>query len=109
MGRIKNFKLVGPIIMGDLNAGKNYISNKAKEQIELFANKEKFTWLIGDEVDTTVASTTDYPYDRIIVPTEQLQFFRNAKPYLFDEKLKLDNQTALAVSDHYPVEVQLVL
>ncbi|KAI0240050.1 Deoxyribonuclease-1, partial [Massospora cicadina] len=109
LGAMNRAKLIGPIIMGDLNAGKNYVSDKAKNQIELYANKEKYLWLIGDDVDTTVAKSTNYPYDRIIVPAAQSIHFRDAKPFLFDTKLKLDTEMALAISDHYPVEVQLII
>ncbi|KAJ9049572.1 Deoxyribonuclease-1 [Entomophthora muscae] len=108
LGNMNKTMLIGPVIMGDLNAGKNYLGVKARKQVELYTNREKYTWLIEDDVDTTVAESTDYPYDRIIVPTAQSHHFRNAKPYPFDEKLNLESEAALAVSDHYPVEVELL-
>ncbi|KAJ9076437.1 hypothetical protein DSO57_1026194 [Entomophthora muscae] len=108
LGNMNKTMLIGPVIMGDLNAGKNYLGVKARKQVELYTNREKYTWLIEDDVDTTVAESTDYPYDRIIVPTAQSRHFRNAKPYPFDEKLNLESEAALAVSDHYPVEVELL-
>jgi len=50
------------IIMGDLNADCNYIREGELPTLGLRTDP-RFTWLIGDEVDTT-ASGTDCTYDR---------------------------------------------
>ena len=50
------------LIMGDLNADCSYASKKALKGLELRRNPP-FTWLIGDDVDTTT-SNTNCAYDR---------------------------------------------
>jgi len=51
------------LMMGDFNADGRFISQKNLDSLELRTDTETFTWLIGDEVDTTVADN-DYTYDR---------------------------------------------
>jgi len=50
------------LIMGDLNADCSYITGSELPTLGLRTDPG-FTWLIGDEVDTTVSST-DCAYDR---------------------------------------------
>ncbi|KXN72015.1 DNase I-like protein [Conidiobolus coronatus NRRL 28638] len=100
--------LIGPIIMGDLNAGKNYVSKKSQATLEVFTNSEKFKCLIDNDADTTV-NTTNYAYDRIIVPSFQQSHFSEGKVYRFDEVFNLTREKALEVSDHYPVEVEVTV
>lgn len=51
------------IFMGDFNAGCSYVPKKAWSSIRLRTDSQ-FLWLIGDEEDTTVRSSTDCAYDR---------------------------------------------
>jgi len=51
------------LIMGDLNADCDYIRDPELPILRLRTDP-RFTWLIGDEVDTTVSTTTDCAYDR---------------------------------------------
>lgn len=51
------------IFMGDFNAGCNYVPKKAWSSIRLRTDPE-FIWLIGDQEDTTVKTTTNCAYDR---------------------------------------------
>lgn len=51
------------IFMGDFNAGCSYVPKKAWSSIRLRTDSQ-FVWLIGDEEDTTVRSSTDCAYDR---------------------------------------------
>ena len=91
------------ILMGDLNADCNYLSQTELEKIDLY---HEYIWLIGSEEDTTV-SKTDCAYDRIIIPFELNQSVSNARVYRFDLDLKLDIPHTKQVSDHYPVEFML--
>ena len=50
------------LILGDLNADCRYASGRALAGLTLRTDT-RFTWLIGDEVDTTTTNT-DCTYDR---------------------------------------------
>ena len=50
------------LIMGDLNADCRYASDSDLRSLRLRTDK-RFTWLIGDDVDTTT-TRTDCAYDR---------------------------------------------
>ena len=50
------------IIAGDMNADCGYLSKTALSET-LLKTDERFRWIIGDEVDTTVAAS-DCSYDR---------------------------------------------
>jgi hypothetical protein len=49
------------VIMGDFNADCSYIGKRASKNLIL--RDPKYTWLIGDDLDTTTKST-DCAYDR---------------------------------------------
>lgn len=91
------------IIMGDFNAGKNYIPNKYWEDVKL-ATDDRFTWLIPNDVDTTTAESTNHAYDRIVVagpePLENMVVDEATIEY---DQLGLGAEDAKAVSDHCPV------
>ena len=53
------------LIMGDMNADCSYLSATARNGLTLRTNSQ-FSWLIGDEVDTTTTST-DCAYDRCVL------------------------------------------
>jgi len=55
------------LIMGDLNADCKYASGRARRRLRLRTDR-RFTWLIGDDVDTTTTST-DCTYDRWVLMT----------------------------------------
>ncbi|XP_029364634.1 deoxyribonuclease-1 [Echeneis naucrates] len=96
------------ILLGDFNAGCTYVSGSDWQQIRIFTDKT-FHWLITDEADTTV-SHTNCPYDRIVVTTDMNKGVvqKSAKVYDYMMDLKLNQELALAVSDHFPVEVRLI-
>ena len=50
------------MIIGDYNAGCDYVIGDEWQKIRLFTDV-KFTWLIDDHVDTTTKGTS-CPYDR---------------------------------------------
>ncbi|XP_041634052.1 deoxyribonuclease-1 [Cheilinus undulatus] len=95
------------VLLGDFNAGCNYVSGSDWQKIRLFTDKS-FHWLITDEADTTV-SHTYCPYDRIVVTADTMMgvVHGSAEVYDFMVDLDLSLSLALAVSDHFPVEVRL--
>ncbi len=54
------------IIGGDFNAGGKYVRDSDWDNIRLRTDTERFHWVIGDDVDTTIAGKADEPiaYDR---------------------------------------------
>ncbi|KAM3914187.1 deoxyribonuclease-1-like [Leptodactylus fuscus] len=96
------------MLLGDFNADGSYVSGKKMKTIRLRTD-ECFHWLIDDDKDTTATITTDFSYDRIVVHDDLFQHVvaESAKPFNFQEEYKLTNEETLAVSDHYPVEVEL--
>ncbi|KAL7378537.1 hypothetical protein ABVT39_015346 [Epinephelus coioides] len=96
------------VLLGDFNTGCNYVSGSDWQQIRLFTDKS-FHWLITNEADTTVTHTY-CPYDRIVVTTDMMRgvVHGSAQVYDFMMDLGLSHSLALAVSDHFPVEVELV-
>ncbi|TPP56608.1 putative deoxyribonuclease I (DNase I) [Fasciola gigantica] len=96
------------LILGDMNAGCSYLSKSKKKTLK-FTQDTSYTWLVNDNLDTTVGKT-DCAYDRLIVHGEKLRktLVRNSvKAYRYPEAMHLDQKTALEVSDHYPVEIEM--
>ncbi|OCT57798.1 deoxyribonuclease I-like 3 S homeolog isoform X1 [Xenopus laevis] len=97
------------IFMGDLNAGCSYVPKKSWKNIRL-RNHTEFVWLIGDNNDTTVKSSTNCAYDRIVVVGEKLVSSivpGSANVFDFMVAYGLTEEQALEVSDHFPIEVRL--
>ncbi|XP_061740049.1 deoxyribonuclease-1 isoform X1 [Nerophis ophidion] len=96
------------ILLGDFNTDCSYVTVSEWRHIRLFTDKS-FHWLIPNEADTTV-SHTDCAYDRIVVTEDMMKgvVHRSADVYNYMVDLKLDLSMALAVSDHFPVEVTLL-
>ncbi|MGH0172575.1 UNVERIFIED_CONTAM: hypothetical protein FKN15_070542 [Acipenser sinensis] len=96
------------LLMGDFNAGCSYVTSSKWPQIRLRTDPQ-FQWLIPDSVDTTVTHT-QCPYDRIVASGSAMKNAvspGSAMVYDFQTVLKLTQDQALAVSDHFPVEVIL--
>ncbi|NXW36998.1 DNSL2 protein, partial [Phaetusa simplex] len=96
------------IFLGDFNADCAYVQPSDWSSIRLRAS-EVFKWLIPDGTDTTVGKS-DCTYDRIVVCGAKLKRSivpNSAAIYNFQRALQLEQEEALAVSDHYPVEVKL--
>lgn len=96
------------MLMGDFNAGCSYVTHSHWSSIRL-RTTPTFQWLIPDTADTT-ATATHCAYDRIVVTGTLLQNAivpGSAGPFDFQAAYGLSNQTAQAISDHYPVEVTL--
>ncbi|XP_056390893.1 deoxyribonuclease-1 [Hyla sarda] len=97
------------IFLGDFNADCSYVTASEWDSIRLY-NTEDFTWLITHDVDTTVGKT-NCAYDRIVISGADLHNAivpDSAKVFNFHKKYKLTSEQALAVSDHYPVEIELM-
>ncbi|KAL8175248.1 UNVERIFIED_CONTAM: Deoxyribonuclease-1-like 2 [Gekko kuhli] len=96
------------MFLGDFNADCSYVAKKDWASIRL-RTSEVFKWLISDSTDTTVGQS-DCAYDRIVVSGSKLRKQidpKSAKVFDFQTAFKLSQEEALAVSDHFPVEVTL--
>ncbi|XP_066186237.1 deoxyribonuclease-1-like [Sylvia atricapilla] len=97
------------ILLGDFNADCSYVTSSQWPSIRL-RSLSACEWLIPDSADTTVADTTDCAYDRIVACGTALRrgiVTGSATVNNFEKKFHLQIKTALAVSDHFPVEVTL--
>ncbi|XP_065672710.1 deoxyribonuclease-1-like [Hydra vulgaris] len=95
------------ILMGDFNAGPNYISKKKLDQTDLRTDR-KFNWLLENE-DTTV-SKSHATLDRIIITgnaINQALIKDSAGAFNYHEEYKLSLENALKISDHYPVKFEI--
>lgn len=96
------------MFLGDFNADCSYVGKKDWASIRL-RTSDVFKWLIADSTDTTVGQS-DCAYDRIVVSGSKLRKWldpKSAKVFDFQTAFKLSQEEALAVSDHFPVEVTL--
>ncbi|XP_067854905.1 deoxyribonuclease gamma-like [Heptranchias perlo] len=98
------------IFMGDFNAGCGYVRKKHWKNIRL-RNDTNFVWLIGDKNDTTVKESTHCAYDRIVLHGEKLikaVIPNSVNIFDFKKAYGMTEGEALNVSDHFPVEVDLM-
>lgn len=96
------------IIGGDFNADCSYLSPSDWTSISL-RNDQRFTWVVEDNVDTTVAESS-CSYDRFVVAGSSLQqaiIPGSVKAYRFEDQFGLNKTMATKISDHYPIEIQL--
>lgn len=90
------------LVCGDFNADGSYYDENAVASV--FPPSD-FLWLIGNEVDTTVASSNN-TYDRIVgTATMAEDSAGRGGAFRFDEELDLASLglRAADISDHYPV------
>ncbi|XP_069840235.1 deoxyribonuclease-1-like [Dendropsophus ebraccatus] len=107
---VEKFQSDNIIFLGDFNADCNYVTESDWDSIRMY-NNEDFTWLIPHDVDTT-AGKTDCAYDRIVISGADLHNAivpDSANVFNFHKHYKLTLEQALAVSDHYPVELELMM
>jgi len=72
-------------------------------------------WLIGDGADTTVTAGSDCAYDRFVVNSDFLSRIRleysnmtaNVTIFNYHKAYAMTDAEALAVSDHYPIVIEL--
>ncbi|XP_078520464.1 deoxyribonuclease-1-like [Lissotriton helveticus] len=98
------------LFLGDFNSDCNYVRKGDWCKIRLRTD-ESFLWLIPDNMDTTV-SHTDCAYDRIVASGCEMKEAivpGSAGVFNFQEVYGLTDEEALAISDHFPVEVDLKL
>ncbi|XP_064886881.1 deoxyribonuclease-1-like 2 isoform X1 [Columba livia] len=96
------------MFLGDFNADCSYVQPSDWSKVRL-RTSDVFKWLLPDGTDTTVGRS-DCAYDRIVVCGAKLKRSivpNSAAVYNFQRALQLEQEEALAVSDHYPVEVKL--
>ncbi|MBW03218.1 Deoxyribonuclease-1-like 2, partial [Eschrichtius robustus] len=96
------------LFLGDFNADCSYVQSQDWPAIRL-RSSEVFKWLIPDSADTTVGNS-DCAYDRIVVCGARLRSSlkpQSAAVHDFQEEFGLYQAQALAISDHFPVEVTL--
>jgi len=96
----------GVIAMGDFNADCSYASAQDLNDLQIFKSSAGFTTLIPDSTDTTTSTNTDCAYDRAVVYGGLT--VQGARVYNFQSGLGLDFASAWDVSDHYPIEFQLL-
>ncbi|XP_075942757.1 deoxyribonuclease-1-like [Anarhichas minor] len=101
-----NFNTKNIVLLGDFNAGGTYVPASKRQKLHLSTDKS-FHWLIKDNQETSVK--TKFPYDRIVVTDDMMKRVvpGSAKVYNFMSVFGLTLDEALAVSDHFPVEVEL--
>nr|XP_013795412.1 PREDICTED: deoxyribonuclease-1 [Apteryx mantelli mantelli] len=96
------------MFLGDFNADCSYVRPDDWSSIRL-RTSNVFKWLLPDSADTTVGKS-DCAYDRIVVCGAKLKRSvvpNSATVYNFQRAFQLEQEEALAVSDHFPVEVEL--
>ncbi|XP_037677843.1 deoxyribonuclease-1-like 1 isoform X2 [Choloepus didactylus] len=97
------------ILLGDFNADCASLPKKRLDELVL-RSQEGFHWVIPDEEDTTVRSSTHCAYDRIVLHGEGCRgLFHAAAAFNFPRDFQLTEEEALNISDHYPVELELSL
>jgi endonuclease/exonuclease/phosphatase family metal-dependent hydrolase len=87
------------ILLGDLNADCSYFDETDTTPP---LRGQKYTWLINNDMDTTV-SASPCTYDRIIITSSLNEDYSGISTvFLFDQEYELDCEPK-EVSDHYPV------
>ncbi|KAE8583107.1 hypothetical protein XENTR_v10020428 [Xenopus tropicalis] len=105
----QRLKMENILILGDYNAACSYVAARHWPIIRL-RHAEELAWLIGDKEDTTVSTNTNCAYDRMVAGGQQLQsgiIPGTAKAFNYHVAYDLTYEMAKAVSDHYPIEVEL--
>ena len=106
---VKKWTVVDSFVLGDFNADCSYVRKSDWPNILLWTDK-RFTWLIDSDADTNVAMSS-CAYDRIVVAGDNLQhkiINGSVGVFRFDRVYNLSTGQTNLVSDHYPVELQLM-
>ncbi|KAK1161565.1 deoxyribonuclease gamma-like [Acipenser oxyrinchus oxyrinchus] len=97
------------IFMGDFNAACGYVPKKQWKSIRVRSDL-RFEWLISDQSDTSVRESTHCAYDRIVIHGEAISKAidrESVEIFNFQTVYGLTEEQGLAVSDHFPVAVDL--
>jgi len=87
------------IVLGDYNADGSYFNEKGECKLR----KNEYTWIIPNEADTTVATSSN-TYDRIVITTGCLEDYAQKWDVRnFQKEFKLTQDEAKKISDHYPI------
>ncbi|UJR23850.1 hypothetical protein I4U23_026825 [Adineta vaga] len=98
------------VLFGDFNADCSYLNNAKKKELRRSYFNE-FQWLIDDRTETNLVQSCSY--DRILVSSgtggwKKVNWKGKSNgTFAFDKKFKLTKESALQISDHYPVEVDI--
>uniref|UniRef100_A0A667X9Q7 Deoxyribonuclease n=1 Tax=Myripristis murdjan TaxID=586833 RepID=A0A667X9Q7_9TELE len=84
----KRWKTNDILLLGDFNAGCNYVMGSDWQKIRLFTDKT-FHWLIPNEADTTV-SHTNCPYDRIVATADMVKGVVPGSAVVYDYMMDLN-------------------
>lgn len=88
------------IVLGDFNADGSYFQ---EENDDTALEDEAYSWLVCDDVDTTVAKG-DNTYDRIVVTQGLMEDFTGEVGVrYYDEEFDLTPEQTKDISDHFPV------
>jgi deoxyribonuclease-1-like protein len=95
------------IVLGDMNADCDYFKENNMDTDEIPLRSDKYVWLIGNDIDTTVAKE-DCTYDRMIGTKEILLTYvgKSANAFRFNKEYKLSAALTKRVSDHFPIYAQ---
>ncbi|XP_035685231.1 deoxyribonuclease-1-like [Branchiostoma floridae] len=96
------------MVLGDLNSDCSYVTSGEWDQIRLWTDP-RFTWLVGNDADTTVSST-DCAYDRFVVAGDDfLNGINTSSVSVFNyrDAFNISQDLAYDVSDHWPIELDL--
>ncbi len=93
------------VVMGDFNADCGNISEDEIAQLGISGSSYK--WLIGNNVNSMVATGVDCAFDRIVATNDVVS--NGTKVYNFKTDLGLTQEKAEEVSSHFPVEFDLVM
>jgi len=97
------------IFMGDFNLDCTYVRKSDWATIPLYTDPS-YTWLIKDDADTT-SGTTDCAYDRFVLTKGMLSVTdtEDTNIYHFDQFYSLNADQTFDVSDHYAIEMTLLI
>lgn len=92
------------ILLGDFNADCSYLSSNQESSLDL--KDSFFNWHFNSDEDTT-SSSTYCAYDRIITTGYLSNKVLSKSVFNFQSFFQIDNQEALEISDHFPVEINI--
>ena len=85
-----------------------YVQELDWSNIRLHTNNH-FKWLIQNGVKTNVAKNHDCAYDRFVTIGYIPVAYDTASVFRFDQVYNLTKDLIKKVSDHYPIEITLII
>jgi hypothetical protein len=101
----------GALILGDLNAACSYVTAREWPRIRLRSLLPNMNrWWIPDDAKTNLAPSSRCAYDRFVSVGDRVaDMIAFAEPFAFDRAYNLSYAFAKTVSDHYPIELTLMI